>query len=235
MTPEGRSSVLSSGKCPRCGRRGRVVFMSTDGTTDLSRTQLWRQNLRLVSPEWKAFWAGKYPLARCELCNGTWQICASSALIQTGSSPRVWITETSRTEEPLGDDLLRVNNVGSTATLTRRLKISKRWQQNYEVQIERAHTANGKTTWGSEKLVQFQTTTEDAVKRHYKISGENEQTLTEEIEVTVPPGIDIEIRLRWKRLWQEGYATVADGSGTTVDIPYRAVVGVTFDQPIVTQ
>lgn len=221
MTPEGRSSVWW-GKCPHCGRHGRVVFMASDGT------ELSFLKVNLSFPVARAFLAGKYPVSRCRLCNGTWQVWASPA--HTGPfPPRARITETTRTAEPIGDDLFSVDNAGSAATQTRRLRVSKRWQQHYEVHAEQARTI--KTGTGSGPAVVKATfAAEDAVKSHYWTSEETEHTFSEEIEFTIPPNTVTEIRLRWKRLWQEGYATVTDAAGTTTNIPFRAVVGVTFDQ-----
>lgn len=220
MTPEGRSSVVS-GKCPHCGRHGRVVFQASDGT------ELSFLKVNLSFPAMWAFFAGKYPVSRCRLCNGTWKVWASP---DTGPfPPRARITETTRTAEPIGDDLFSVDNAGSAATQTRRLRVSKRWQQHYEVHAEQARTIKTGTD-GSLAGVKATFAAEDAVKSHYWTSEETEHTFSEEIEFTIPPNTVTEIRLRWKRLWQEGYATVTDAAGTTTNIPFRAVVGVTFDQ-----
>jgi hypothetical protein len=56
------------------------------------------------------------------------------------------------------------------------------------------------------------------------LSAEIEQIL----EVMVPPGARLTVRLHWKQIWQEGDVRVRLADGTA--IPYRVAVEVMFDQ-----
>jgi hypothetical protein len=97
-------------------------------------------------------------------------------------------------------------------------------------QGEHARTATGRIEMSVGDLAKFGTSTETAVKQHYSVIVEDEQTIDEEIEFTVPAHTTTELRLHWKRLWQQGYATVTSDSGTGIAIPFRLLLGVTFDQ-----
>jgi hypothetical protein len=168
-------------------------------------------------------WSGP-DLAECPHCGERWPIYETS-----DPAAAAFVVETSRREEPIGDELRRVDNSGSSRELTRRLTISRRWAQTVEVHAERAQTGKQGIQVGGDALTKFTAATETAVKHQYSISTQSEQTYAEEITFTVPARTILEVRLCWKRIWQQGYVRVTDHSGT-VDIPFQVVVGVTFDQ-----
>jgi|ERR1017187_8608498 hypothetical protein len=110
-------------------------------------------------------------------------------------------------------------------------RVSRRWAQKCEIQIEQAtSTTQGLKFKGPGDLIGYESTLEAAVRKNYAMSTEEEQTFEEEIEFTVPPRTMIELRLRWKRFWQEGYIVLANRAGQTINIPFRSVMGITFDQ-----
>jgi hypothetical protein len=214
ISPEQRRFQLTS-KCPRCGRFIRATFLASDG----SKVPLSHGFLQPSS----------YVSAMCPKCHGTWQIRVSQQPAPL-AEPAVHITESGRSEEPIGDELRRVDNSASSTTVTRRLRVSKRWLQKCEVQTEHAHNTTQGIDLSASTLATFRTTAETAVKQHYSVTVEDEQTFDEEIELTVPARTTTELRLHWKRLWQQGYATVTNDSGTDIAIPFRLLLGVTFDQ-----
>jgi hypothetical protein len=99
-----------------------------------------------------------------------------------------------------------------------------------DVQVERASTTTHGLDLAVHDLGGYHSAIEAAVKRNYAISTEEEQTFDEEIEVTVPPRTSVQLCLHWKRLWQEGYVVLAEPDGRTIRVPFRTVIGVTFDQ-----
>ena len=118
----------------------------------------------------------------------------------------------------------------SATTTTRRLRVSHRWLRTYEIHTEQAHTGNTGIEWGLASLAKLKIATEIAVKQQYSISDLTEQTFAEEIEITIPGHTVTEVTLHWKRVWQEGYAEVSDGAAPPVAVPFRLVIGITFDQ-----
>ncbi|MFX0578308.1 hypothetical protein [Nocardia nepalensis] len=162
---------------------------------------------------------------RCRNCGHTWPRYADQDL-----EPAFEVIETARTEEPIGDEVRRIDNSASSTTLTRRLTISKRWLQKYEIHIERAATASDGIEVTLGPLGKLKSTTESAVKQHYSLTTEAEQTHTEEIVCTIPARTTMEVRLHWKRLWQEGVIRIPGRPGPTVTVPFRVLIGLTFDQ-----
>jgi len=95
--------------------------------------------------------------------------------------------------------------------------------------MDRATTTTEGTEVALGDLGGYRATVETEVRRNYAISSEEEQTFEEEIELTVPARTNVQLCLHWKRLWQEGYVVVSQGD-QRMTIPFRAVIGVTFDQ-----
>lgn len=221
MSPENRRFRRTS-KCPRCGRFLLLhMFLVPDGDNAPRRVFL------LVGPS-----AHRSAIAACQRCGGTWPLWASQQSAPT-TEATVRIREHGRTAEPIGDDVQEVNNSASSITSTRRLQITRRWRQACEIQAEGTHTSTQGITLSAGTLAKFTATAEEAVKRHYSVTTEEEQTFSEEIEYTIPARTTTEVRLHWKRLWQEGRVTVTTYDGavpTTISAPFRLVLGVTFDQ-----
>jgi hypothetical protein len=67
---------------------------------------------------------------------------------------------------------------------------------------------------------------EQSLRSSLSLSAEIEQIL----EVMVPPGARLTVRLHRKQIWQEGDARVRLADGTVAEIPYRVAVEVMFDQ-----
>ena len=176
---------------------------------------------------------GMQAMATCSHCGQSWNVCAPvqpSTPASSGALAVHRIVETARTEELIGDELRKIDNSSISTSSVRRLRATRRWAKTCEIQLERATTA----TRGADVTVQglggYHATVEAAVKRNYAISAEEEQTFEEEIELTVPPRTHVQLCLHWKRLWQEGYVLMRAPEGETVGIPFRTVIGVTFDQ-----
>lgn len=219
MPPFGMSAEMwqfkITSRCPRCRKMiWRAAISKPDGTRH--PIVLW----------WSQY--DKQARATCPRCHQSWNILASA---QTPAALAVdQIVETARTEEPIGTELRKIDNSSTSTSSVRRLRATRRWAQKCDIQIERASTTTGGFKLRLGYLMQYESAIEAAVKRNYAIGSEEEQTFEEEIELTVPPRTMVELRLRWKRLWQEGYVILTDHRARTVNIPFRTVVGVTFDQ-----
>jgi len=71
---------------------------------------------------------------------------------------------------------------------------------------------------------------EQSLRSSLSLSAEIEQILEQTLEVMVPPGARLTVRLHRKQIWQEGDARVRLADGTVAEIPYRVAVEVMFDQ-----
>ena len=164
----------------------------------------------------------------CPKCGYRWPFRAASKITEVFKVQQ--IVETMRTEEPIGDELRRIDNSGTSTSSVRRLRVTRRWAQKCDIQMERTTTSTtGLTFKAVNNLPEFESRLETAVRQNYGISTEEEQTFDEEIELTVPAHTIVHVRLHWKRLWQEGYVILAI-QAEQVNVPFRSVLGITFDQ-----
>ncbi len=141
----------------------------------------------------------------------------------------VEVVETRRFEEPIGEEKRTIDNSGP-ATSTRRIKVSKRWLRKYEMSAERAQSRKFGGKLPKALIIELSGEAETRLQRSYSVGGEEEQTFEEEIELTIPPRSIVTLVLSWKRIWQEGVVAVVQPDGERIEVPYRVVVGVTFDQ-----
>ncbi|MBG6133973.1 hypothetical protein [Longispora fulva] len=141
----------------------------------------------------------------------------------------VEILEGSRTEEDLGEEARIVDNSGSDSGVTRSVKVSREWTRTVTVAHDQA-TARGSALtigpgWANLKIQVDQT-----LRHTYGIGSSVRELTEEEIILVVPPRRTVRLLLRWKRVWQHGLVRVSNSGGGSVEVPFRALVGVTFDQ-----
>ncbi|WP_370961931.1 hypothetical protein [Amycolatopsis sp. cg9] len=137
---------------------------------------------------------------------------------------------TGRSEEPDGTETRTIDNSRSGSSSVRRLRARRTWTRRQELGFERTtrRAASGSVQLFS--VAELRGELERTVKATQADAVQEERTFEEEIEVTVPARTTVEVRLRWKRIWQEGHLVVTTSTGETYEIPYREVVGLTFDQ-----
>lgn len=130
------------------------------------------------------------------------------------------------------DDYTR-DNSSSSIEMTSTIRISRRWLQKLEFHWEKAVT---RSTTGSIHLSskyvgsQVEQKLEKSLRSTLGISSEVEQLLEQTVEVVIPAGRRLTVRLHWKEIWQEGNIEARLPDGTHIDVPYRAAVDIAFDQ-----
>jgi hypothetical protein len=208
-------------RCPSCQVRSSYLkYYKPDGTAASALTQ----NLDVSMPWLRE----KGWTVACRKCGYRWPLRGDSRMTEGFKVQE--IVETMRTEEPIGDELRKIDNSRTSTSSVRRLRVTRRWAQKCDIQIERATTSTtGLTLKAINNLPEFESRLETAIRQNYGISTEEEQTFDEEIELTVPARTIVHVRLHWKRLWQEGYVKLAIRA-EQVNVPFRSVLGITFDQ-----
>jgi transcription elongation factor Elf1 len=207
-------------KCPLCHKFTMPQYTEPGGEPMSTATAIMR--LKVLDQQTRV---------TCGRCGQSWNFTSAGQPSSAVSDELVVrITETVRTEEPIGDEMRRVDNSGTSTSTVRRLRLTKRWLQRCEVQVEQSHATTGGAELAVGTVAKYHSTTEAAVRRNLTIGTEDEQTFEEEIEIAVPPRTLVQLHLRWKRIWQEGYADLTDPQGNTARVSFRTVVGVTFDQ-----
>jgi hypothetical protein len=142
----------------------------------------------------------------------------------------VGMVETMRIEQPMGAEQRVIDNAQSETTITRTLRATKRWTQSCQLEIEKSRV-NGQTVDVSvPNVASLRASLEHTLRERYSTSVESEQIFEEEVAVTVPPRSRVELVMEWKRIVQQGYIELQDTDGVTLEVPFEAAVGVTFDQ-----
>jgi hypothetical protein len=249
--------LIESGRCPN-GDRGRMSFVEGFGTRArlspgerITYSALLRLAISVYAP-WTIARVARAPdvthlrrdsAFQCGQCDGRWPVFADAeqgtaeavSMADPGSGQVVILgqVEARRTVTSLGDTDYVKDNRSSSIPMPAAIKISRRWQQRIEV--DSANTQS-RSTAGRAGLaislagLEVERTIERSLRDSLSLSAETEQIVEQTLEVTVPPGARLTVRLHWKQIWQEGDVRVRLADGTVAEIPYRAAVEVTFDQ-----
>lgn len=208
-SPEQRR-FASTSNCPRCGRY--VVnprFSLPDGTRISGATLLPLMDKRAV--------------ATCPKCGGSWPVFESAA--GSGAAP-VRVVETERVDEPIGEEVRRIDNSGPAGAV-RRIRVVRRWARHVEFGDQHSESSSSVVATSSVLPVGFGAAAHETLGHYFGGGVQDERVFEEEIELSVPPGTTVELVLHWKRVWQLGFVV---GGDPAVRVPFRAVVGLTFDQ-----
>ncbi len=158
-----------------------------------------------------------------ELINPTQQELSSGLSIKE-------VIETIRTEEAIGDEQRIIDNSKSSSQVTRRFTISKEWSQIKTIEYEQAELSGKEIRIGVENISSLGVSVENSITTKYTSSNEQKHSYSEEITLEIPAKTKLRVTFSWKRIWQNGIIKVCDELGNEILIPYRVVVGVTFDQ-----
>lgn len=155
----------------------------------------------------------------CPVCKVRWPIFARDE----DATQRRFV-ETDRTEEPIGNEIRRIENKTS-ASVTRTIRASREWTR----QIELGLTEESRTSTEAKitsKAIVLTSQMQKSIQKHYDVTASEKQKFDEEIVIDVPANTSIEIIMRWKRIWQNGYLEPGMGYGT---LPLKVCIGLTFD------
>jgi hypothetical protein len=134
-----------------------------------------------------------------------------------------------RVEEPIGTDTRTIDNTKSPNKILRQIKTEYEWTFTYSVERELGHKEvdikSVKLKEGGERT----RTVEDLFSERYSSSNGERKTHQETVEVEVPGYASIDIIFHWKNIVEEGSIILRDKDQNEFILPYRAIVGVTFD------
>lgn len=140
------------------------------------------------------------------------------------------VTETHRSEEPIGADTRQIGNASGVGRVTRTIRVTEEWSRMISLDLHERDTDATATTLGPQWLA-LKTSIEQSLERTYAISVSRREEFVEEIGVELESGAEVTVILALKRIWQHGVAHVLF-QGRRVNVPYRMAVGITFDQSI---
>lgn len=183
------------------------------------------EDVRLEPRISKSAWSSQISLVRVdEGAARPMQSAAPSAAQVLG------VTETHRSEEPVGTETRRIDNTAGTSRLTRTIRVTREWSRTVSLDLNTSHGASARAQIGPNWL-ELRTSVEQTLSCTYSVSAGRREEFAEEIGVEVEPGTALAIVLVWKRLWQHGVVQVLS-RGRQVEVPFRVAVGITFDQSV---
>lgn len=221
----------SSGKCPRCGSniQDTKKYFQEDG-------------LELKSPRWHFFWWGTSKMIiGCPHCNHKWTKWDDKYIVKQESSrtapstPKDNITpfkviDITRSEDFMGIESRLIDNSKSGINITREVVVSREWTKSYTIDYEKAMKVGTSIDIGLFPIVNFKPQIEQLVKSTYSISQESRHIHTEKVVLEIPAKVKIRVFFHWKCVWQHGMIRITEANGNVVDVPFKVVIGVTFDQ-----
>jgi hypothetical protein len=138
------------------------------------------------------------------------------------------VRETHRGEEALGVEYRDVAN-SSRMKVARTIRACREWSRTLTIDNSMAVTGRGSVGFGPAWL-QVQAAADAELRRTYSISDSERQEFSEEVAFEVDPNSHVRLTLHWKKLWQYGDVVVRGRDGAVISLPYRVLVGITFDQ-----
>jgi hypothetical protein len=138
------------------------------------------------------------------------------------------VIEGSRYEVDMGDETRTVDNSKSGSPTQRVVRLSREWSRTCTVDVEHATTAHGAAGLGI-YVLDLKLEAERTLTRTYSATSEERETYEEEVTLNIGAHTRSEIVFSWKEIRQKGVVQLV-GQGVDVQIPYEAVVGLTFDQ-----
>lgn len=133
------------------------------------------------------------------------------------------VVETSRTQERIGRETRTVDNRGNPAPVTRTITVTRMWSGSAE--LEKSSTSSVGLDLTMSAFAELTAAIKETLVTTYRVSEHQEETVSEQVVVTVPGNTCIKVEFVWKQLVAHGVVRRGD-----TETPYRAVVGVTFDQ-----
>jgi hypothetical protein len=138
------------------------------------------------------------------------------------------ITETHRSEEPIGTETRRIENLTGAARVTRTMRVTREWRRTVSLGLDSSDGTSIGAQAGPDWLA-LRASVEQSLSRTYSISTDRREEFVDEISFEVDPGSAVTVVLAWKRVWQHGVVHVLS-RGTPVEVPFRVADGLRIDQ-----
>jgi hypothetical protein len=147
--------------------------------------------------------------------------------------------KTDQTENFIGTEIKRVDNRNNKVRLERNLKVFKEWTKTIQISIEKTETSSIETKLGSSLglsksssiTTELKSALEEKVSEHFQISRQEKQHYEESIKMEIPANESVELKIKWKQIWQCGYISLKneETSEELSRIPFKYLEHITFD------
>lgn len=179
-------------------------------------------------------------VAMCPKCGKKWPVFSGGNVPdisqqQTPIVKDIEVKETHRSEEGIGSEQRVVDNSKSSIELERRFTVSKDWAQSVSFEEETGKSSGTEISVGISEVADIKAAAEQELKSRYTKTEETRQTYAEEIILKVPGNTKLLVEFNWKRIWQHGNIIIHTDAGEALNLPFKIIVGVTFDQTQIDQ
>jgi len=239
-------------KCPGCGKfsltpgfmDGDGVKLSTWDVDKIARKSSFKTIGKLFSTKEDEDIAQATDLSKivatCPKCGEKWPVFSGGKVTEIGKEPNsavkdVQIKETHRSEEEIGSEQRVIDNSKSSIELERRFTVSKDWVQTVSFEEETGKTSGAEISVGISEVADIKASAEQELKNRYTQTEQTRQTYAEEIILKVPGKTKLIVEFNWKRIWQHGNIIIHNDAGEVINLPFKVIVGVTFDQTQIDQ
>lgn len=180
----------------------------------------------------------KLAIAECKKCYQKWNIFDNSDLHITTSNEEKKdnnlkfkdIIQSERFEESIGYEERNVDNSRSSVNSTRRFTVSREWKKTYTIDYEHSEYIDGEIGIGINSILNLKLLAEQTISSKYSLSKEEKHFYEEEIIIEIPKKTKVKILIYWKRIWQKNLILFNDKENRIIQIPFKFVTGLTFDQ-----
>jgi hypothetical protein len=138
------------------------------------------------------------------------------------------LIEGSRYDVPLGEETRTIDNSKSSSSTIRVVRLTREWAKTFVLGVEHNMTVHGSAGLGIHVL-NLKAEAERLLKNTYSVTAEERETFAEEVTLTIAQYTKSKIIFFWKEIRQKGVVQIS-GADFEAQIPYEAVVGLTFDQ-----
>lgn len=138
------------------------------------------------------------------------------------------IIEGTRYEVHLGKDTRIIDNSKSVSSTTRTQSLKREWIKTYSLDAEHHKVIRG-TAGLDFHFLTLRAEAERTLKNAYSVTSVQREAFEEKVTLNIAGHTRSEVSFFWKEIRQKGTVRIS-GMDFEVEIPYEAVVGLTFDQ-----
>jgi hypothetical protein len=143
------------------------------------------------------------------------------------SVTRCTIIEKSRYQVAVGDEDRMVDNLQSSSSTIRRVRLAKEWTKTWTVDTERTTVARA-TAGVDIPFVELRAEAERTLRSEFSITAGERETFEEEVTLQIAAHTKSKIVFSWKEIRQKGVVRI-ETEYYEAHIPFEIVVGLTFD------
>lgn len=209
-------------RCPKCQR---VImwlkYIEPDGTpiSPWSMNVNKRGTCRQCGYSWNVYAAAQYPAG---------EYGEPTAAARLSMATEINVMEGKRVEVPLGDESRTIDNLQSSSSTVRVVRLTREWSRTCTVDMERMTTVRASAGLHIQ-IFALKADAERMLSNKYSITADEKQTYTDEVTLNVAQRTKSTIIFSWKEIHQIGVVQLF-GKKFEMRIPYEVVVGLTFDQ-----